>query len=517
MSGSSKKIAGILILLLLVLGAVGYFTVLPMLEKQVAEKVVAAIDALPGDLKADDIHVNLLGKKVTISSLRGNTTYIDGSDMYVDIAQVICSGPNVDAGKTPGVSPIADEVYFTDMKVQMKTSIEGSEQVLQQDSQIKEMRLTGLRGDVAAISLASSGMAKDQKAQLGQMLDAMLSIHIEFLEGKEYLSRTSSAFGPMIASLDSFSYKDFSTLSSGPMEAKNFKLNAFNSDLLTIGLMTSKAGHVPNIFNAMFTSETDPEAGLKEMIDIFSRDTLALDGITVEDLSFRLMTEAPLTLAKGTINVRVNTDTVEFQHNLDGLVIPAELYRKASPEADQFARQYDNPLDIDASVSIEVHQKDGSGDILVKSLQIADKKLGSATISADLLFKGHGDTLEDLLVEGADLFLKSSRTELEDLGFMQVFYAMQFASMERFNMLDDSLKTPSDLRTLKSRSTLEEAAAISDADQKRVLEGLAKFLATPGKLVVSLNPSQPVDMETLAEGGTSKIQLNSTVEFTPAQ
>ena len=517
MSGSSKKIAGILILLLLVLGGVGYFAVLPMLEKQVAEKVAAAIDALPGDLKADDIQVSLLGKKVTISSLRGNTTYIDGSDMYIDIARVVCSGPNVDAGKTPGVTPIAGELYFTDLKVQMKTDVEGLEQALQQDSQIREMRLTGLRGDVAAISLAASGMARDQKTQLGQMVDAMLSIHMDSLEGKGYINRTSSAFGPMVASLDSFSYKDFSPLKSGPMEAKNFKLNAFNSDLLTIDLITSKAGQVPNIFNAMFTSEIDPEAGLREMIDVFSRDTLALDGITVEKLSFKLMTEEPLTLAKGTINLRMNADKIVFQHSLDGLVIPAELYRKASPEADQFARQYDNALDINASMDIEVHQKNGSGDIFVKNLQVTDKNLGSASVSAELLFKGRGDSLEDLMNEGADLFLKSSRTELEDLGFMQVFYAVQFASMERFNMLGDSLKTPADLRALKSRSALEEAAAAEDADQKRVLEGLAKLLAAPGKLVVSLNPTQPVDMDTLAEGGNSKTQLNSSVEFTPAQ
>ena len=504
-------------LVLVLVGAGGYFVGLPMFEKQAAEKVAAFIETLPGDIKADDIKVSFLGKEVRITSLRGTTTYIDGSDMYVDVASIVCSGVNLDAGKAPGVTDIVDAMHVTGMKLQTKTNIEGLERQLEQEALLTDLKVTGLRGDLFALSAASSSTETDQAARLKVMMDALLTIHVDAMEGREYINRTSSDLRPMTASLDTFSYKDFSPLSYGPMDANNFKLNAFNSDLLTIERISSKAGHIPNIFNLAFNAEADPEASLKEFIDIFSKEALVLDEIVMEKLSFKLMMEEPLTLAKGVINLRMSADKVVLQHNLEGLFIPVELYRKASMEADQFARQYGKGLDISASVDLEVHQKDGSGDIFVKSLRMVDKNLGSASITADLLFQGRGDSLEDLLNDGADLLLKKSRTELDDTGFMEVFYGMQYASMERFNMLGDSLKSPADLRALMSRSTLEEAAAVADPDQKRVLEGLAQLLAAPGKLVVSLNPDQPVDMDTLSEGGSDGTPLNSSVEYVPAQ
>lgn len=520
MSGSSRKIA-VVLLGLLAICAVGYFFVLPMLEARQSEKVAAAIKAMPGGFTADDVKVGFFNKKVTIKGLKGNPDLGPDIKYEVELGQVELEGVNLEAGSKPGVTHLADSLNIQDCNLRSTVSVEGLGQPISTSAFCKEMTARGISGDLSAVLAIDSlpqlpirptpEEAQAYFAAAHRMMTAFATFHIDHMEAGDYRISSPAPLN-FTASMDKLSYSDFNMMKMGHIEVKGIKGGAFGNEVVNIEKLSLQGMVMPDIFTPQLSIE-DPDAYSRAMLEAFTKTPLAVRGLVIEKLSIKPMTPEAVTLDRLQYDMELGPEKIVVTKEVNNFVMPVSVYSAISYQAAAFGRVHNKPLVFNGSVDIVGSQKDGKGDLALKTVRLDEDNLGSVAVKGELPFVGKGEGLEGLLEYGPAFFLKSAELELEDKSGVETFLGMQLQQLSR----GSAEPLPISAATLRSGlvdAIKAEAAKEASPDRKRVIEGFARLVEAPGKLKVSVTPSQPVSVDSLAGGGG---ELNAQVEYSPAK
>lgn len=510
-----KKKIGIFSGLAVVAALVGYFAVLPELEKKQAAQVASFIDELPGDLSAGEIRVRLLSGTVEVLGLKGNTKYIDGSDMTVDVARIAVSGVNFTPGE--GVVTLLDEAEFENANVRISTRVpsmdHGSsalDKSIVQNQTLKKMTVKGLRGDYAGLRAA---IKADQRAGLYECL-ADFTVAEVFIA--EYATQVESAELPMPVSMrvQLMTAKNAGLLKSGPSSAEGISISILGSESLRIGSMTVASCSVPNMYLALVEARdnNDFETFAGKLFSGEDGESLAVEGLVIHDLSFKLLMPDSLTIGTLGVDFSFAKNRLVFKNNITELVVPVSMYRNLGMEAAQFANYYGQPIVIDAALDSNVRWESGRADLDLHRLFIEDKNLGSASFSAVLYATGEGDTLEEFLDGAPEPYLVKADVMLEDKAFLANIFGGEFEAIKAFGLTGDGMESPGALRNQAVAAFEAEVAGIDNADQKAVAEGLSKLLTAPGKLTVSLAPATPVKIDGDEAALNAKVEYSATAK-----
>lgn len=510
-----KKILGIFACLALVAALAGYFVVIPQLEEKQAAQVAAFIEGLPGTLKADAITVRLLDNQVEVLGLKGDTRYIDGSDMTVDAERISVTGINFDP--QAGVAELLEEALFRNLNLRITTMMPSMGQNLPpelnkpivQNLTLKEVTFKGLRGDYE--SLRAAVKAGSRKDMLGCLAS---TFSVGLFTVNEYTARVESLVGPVAVSMQSMTARDAGLLQSGPGSCEAVSLSMLGAEVMRIGAMTFDACRIPNIYPALAEArETgDIEAISDALFSGEEGESLAVEGMIMKDFYFKLLLPDPLTAGSIGLDFSLAKNRLAIRKTMEELVIPASMYRNIGMEMAQFADFYGLPLSIDLVADAEFNWQPGRADMAFKRLFIEDKNLGAASLEATLYAEGEGDSVEAFANGDPNPFLVQAEFMLEDKALLDNVFGGEFEAIKAFGLTGEGMESPEDLRNQSVALFEAEMAAFVSDDQKAVGEGLLKLLKAPGKLTVSLHPDGPVALEGLEEG---KKPLNALVEYTP--
>ena len=511
-----KKILGILACLAVVAALAGYFVVIPQIEEKQAAQVAAFIEELPGTLKADAITVRLLENKVEVLGLKGDTKYIEGSDMTVDVGRITVSGVNFTPGA--GVASLVDEADFRDVKLRITTTMAAMgvelppemNKPIVQNLTLKDMTVKGLSGDYERLNAA---VKADSRADIYDCLATTFSVAQITLN--EYASHVESFVGPASMSIQSMSAKDASLLKSGPSTCETVSLSMFGAEVMRVGSMRVDLCRMPNVYPALVAAQEsgDAQAMSNALFNLKEGESFSVEGMVMKDFYFKLLLPEPLTAASVGMDFSLGKDSLAYKQSLEELVIPVSMYRSIGMEVAQFADYYGQPLSIDAVIDADFRWQPGRADVAFKRLFIEDKGLGAASLSAALYLEGEGDSVEAFADGDPRPFLVKADLTLEDKALLANVFGGEFEAIKAFGLTGEGMESPEDLRAQAVALFEAQMAAFVSDDQKKVGQGVLELLKAPGKLTVTLTPDAPVALEGLEQG---KTPLNAQVEFTPA-
>ena len=518
MSGSSKKIAGVLVVLAAICAGT-YFFVVPKLEAQQGEKVAEFIANLPGEFTAGEITVGFFDKKVTIKDLKGKVDLGPGStyDIHMDLAEV--EGMNPDAGVKSGAMRLADSLVIQGLKQTSRIQMPELGQPVIVNVSCQKMAFKGVSGDLAQMRALyklpvlplqpTEEELQNYLDELNVLMSALGTIHIDKFEAKKYafdLPTPLAIFG----TVNALSYSDASITKVGSMLLDDLKVSALNNEILSIAKMSCQGMILPDIFSLTLDPK-NPEQYGRDVLAAFVKSPMILKDFVLEKMSFKPMTPEAVTLDRVGYDLEVGPEKMVFNKDVKNLVIPVSVYSQFGGEAAMLGAVHKKPLVFDGAVDIQVNQKDGQGDVLLKSLQVVESNFGNVFVSGEIPFVGRGEGLEGLLDNGAEFLLKSATMTIEDKSGLETFLAAQVQQMSGLS----SEPLPFSAATLRSGivDSLRAQAAQGSPDLRKMLEGFAQLAGAPGKLTISVVPEQLVPVDSVY---AEDVSLNAKVEYTPA-
>lgn len=512
----NKKIWGILTILVVAAALAGYFILLPHLEKEQAARVTAFIDELPGDLKAEDIQVRLLDGTVEVLGLKGDTKYIDGSDMTVDVARIAVSGVTFTPGE--GVDSLLDEAVFENVNLRISILMPSGEHIssglvdsVVQNLTLKKMVVKGLRGDYASLRAA---VKADSRADLFDCLVSTFSV--AEISCTEYAAHVETPT-PVSVSMRSMTAKNVSLLQGGPSTCEGMSVSLFGGEVLRLGSMKIASCSIPNIYPAMITAR---ESGDFKVFNdkLFSGkegEGITIEGMVMQDIYFKFLLPEPLTIDTLGMDFSLAQNRIVFKKDVKELVIPASMYRNLGMEVAQFANYYGQPIIVDAAVAADLRWEPGRADILFDRLFLEARGLGTASLSATLFVTGEGDTVEEFLDNNPEPYLVKADMMLEDKALLANIFGGEFEAIKAFGLTGEGMESSEDLRSQSVAALEAETANLENEAQKAIAEGLIKLLKAPGRLTVSLTPEVPVKIDEDDAALNAKVAYEAATEEEP--
>ncbi len=510
------KIGLTILVLLLLAAAGGYFIGVPMIEKQQQEAIANWIADFPGELKAESIKTDFLKNSFTITGLKGKTVYLDGSDMYLEIASLSGTGINYKAGYASGRVRLLDSLVLSEINARFTMPLLGeqpseasAEPFGEQTVVIKELRLKGISG-MAEKFIASRQVAEDAAARIANLkrnLDIATSFHVDSMSGTDYVVSATSGMGPVSVRVGSLAYADFSLLNCGPSSFENFSIHALNSEMIVLKKGSAQKISMPNIFKQVIDLAENPQANADEaLLELFAKESFVMKGMVMEDFTFKITpTSAPLTISKIGLDLEFGTGKLFVKKTTSGVTIPVDLYRLGSMEMAFFAEKYKKPLELDGEFELEAAQENGKGDIRLTTMQLRDAQLGSFSLVGEMPFQS--ESVVALLEGNGSLFLKKMSLILEDKLLLNILFAPAPGA------------DAAQMRKAEADSFLASAGEAPHPELDAVVQGLAKILAQPGKLTLSIEPEKALDLNVLFSGAEEikSSKLNVKVDFVPGK
>lgn len=510
-----KKILGIFACLAVIAALAGYFVVIPQMEEKQAAQVAAFIEGLPGDLKAGSIKVGLLDSKVEVLGLKGDTKYIDGSDMSVDVERIVIAGVNFSAGE--GVAPLVGEAVFQNVKLRITTLLPpmGVElppemnKPIVQNLALADMTVKGLSGDYGRLRAA---VKADSRKDMFDCLGSTFAV-AEF-SANGYANQLDSLVGPVSMSMKSLSARNAGLLKSGPASCEDLRMSMLGSEVMRIGGMTIASCSMPNVYPALIEAQEQGDYEAMSRALFSAKDgAFVVEGMAMRDIYFKLLLPDPLTINGLGMDFSLAANRLAFKQDVKGMTIPASMYRNLSMEIAQFADYYGQALDIDAVIDADLRWEPGRADMVFNRLSAEDKNLGAGSLSATLYATGEGDSVEEFMDGDAAPYLVKADLMLEDKALLANVFGGEFEAIKAFGLTGEGMESPEDLRRQAVALFEAQLAEMKTEDQTMVAEGLIKLLKAPGRLAVSLSPEAPAALDGLEEGDSA---LNAKVVFTPA-
>jgi len=506
MSVSVKKVL-IAVVALLATVAVGcYFFFIPGQEKKFEQGIAAFIGTLPGDLAADGIKVNFLGKSAEIRGLRGTTHYF-GSDTKVDVASLTLTGLNFNPGK--GVVKLADSIVVSGLSL-TDVAKPVQPQDVAQDIALKKLESRNVRGDFNAAVTELPG-----DAPLARKMDILATFSSGPARMQDYVVTSHTVLGPITISMASWEAQESTLLTSKNAVSKNLRLTAFGTDVFSLDRMSSASLKVPNILAPLveFMETEDLDALNAQILEKLRQEPLEWRGVVLEGFHFQFMLPEPITVSKLSMDLEASADRLASKKDIQGLILPPSVYGSMSLEAALFSDFYGKALDIDLSKDVVLTQKSGTPvEIMINNLFIRDKNLASAQLKANLMHTGDIQHVYGVFDSAGDIVLKNAELVLEDKNLVATFLEAELkAPLDREG--DGDHVSVADLREQVAQSIAALFAGEGE-DYTALGEGLVKLIMAPGRLTITAAPETPVSLVNLADDIVKALRLK--VEYTPA-
>jgi len=487
MNASTKKILLAAVVLLTALALGGYFVFIPKQEKKYEQAIAAFIAALPGNLTADTITVNALGKSAEIHGLHGTTSYF-GSDVNVGMASLTLTGLNFTPGK--GVTKLADSLIISGISIQDET----------QDIALKSLELHTIRGDFNA----AAALLGD--APLTRKMDVAATFSAGSTRMQDYVVTMHTLLGPIIMSMASSETQEASLLTAKNAVSKNLRLFALNADIVSLDHVSAASVNVPNIISPLleFMETEDLDALNAQVLEKFRQESLEMRGIVLEGFRLQHIMPESITINKLSLDLEASADKLVFKKETQGLALPPTIYGHMSLETAQFSKFYAKPLDLDLRKDVVLTYTSGAPiAITINDLSIRDKNLASAQLKAELLYTGDAEHVYAVFDSAPDnLSLKNATLTLTDKTLVATFLEAEFG--------DEA----ADMREKLGQVIVALSAVMGDGFVL-MAEGLAKLLRTPGTLAISSAPELPINLDNPLDVIVKALRL--TVEYTPSK
>ncbi|MDL2316838.1 hypothetical protein LJC59_07155 [Desulfovibrio sp. OttesenSCG-928-A18] len=517
---SMKKIVGIVVVLLVIAGAVGYFAFVPNLEKKQEEQVKAFIEnVLPGNFTAGSVKVTFIGKKAEIKDFSGTLKDSMGRDVAMKIDRVTATGLNFDVEKSTGPVHLADSLQCDGLTLTSSGMVDFMGQPVNDKFTVKEMRFDNIRGDLMkAIALFKA------EAPLSKKVEVLSTFLLGSISVKGYALESQSIVGPIGFYIDSVDAKDMSMLTVRDLHWNKLRVSFGGSEVLTLGALRMGRVDMPDLNTPLLTAmENNVYDPLRPLLGAMAKKPVIIEGMAMENLLVNVPeADVRMSMDKAVVNLTIDPSKVVFKGTMSKLVLPPVLYSEFSYDCKKFARAYGENLELSGSMDVAVNQKDGKGDIIIRDVTLSDSKLGSFKGEGELLFEGEGGSLEALMKRGGETFLKKCTLVLEDKAFANVIFGAILKEEQEYNG-DKAGMTVQELRRQTAGELLEELAERSErrrvsTDMRLNVEAFAKLIAEPGTLKLEYSPTRPINMDDLEDAGEDgQPALNTKATFTPAR
>lgn len=503
----TKKTFALIVPPLVGLVALVFFVLLPWLEKEQTARVSAALALLPGEMRIQSARMDFFGSGLVLKGLNGVSRYADGSDVAFAVDALHITGLAADAFARDGVIPLAEEISLSGLTLAARISVQGFHQPLKQVLRIEDATLTGIRGDLALLRASAADGAKKS-----DIVRAVASVSVAALEAEGYSSLMETPRGQVSAEAESFSVSQMRLFGIGRGAWRDLRVRALESDILTLETLGVTELSLPDFYTPILEAEeTDDNGEPGRMLEYLRRalekNPFLCRNMELRRLNFHPLTGEALSAERLFFDMQASASRLTLRNQIEGLVIPAAVYRMFGLDSAYFAAAYEKALEVDALTELELRQDDGTGELMFRRVLLAEKNLGGASFEGELYFES--ESLESLLRDGADLLLHHLVASVRDKDFLEYYFTGEVAAMRAFNPTAE-LSVP-ELRLHAANLLRREARNVGD-DYAAVLEGLAKLMLAPGSLRVALNPERPLYLEDVSEES-----LNVEVEYIPAQ
>jgi hypothetical protein len=353
-------------------------------------------------------------------------------------------------------------------------------------------------------------------AKLKTILALLSALGMDQMVLSKYTTKTSYPNEQLELSttMERMEYNDVSLLHYGPMLGNTLVTSIANVLTLRIEEFSTDGMKLPDIVALAALDPATTDYG-REIMVALTRQPLVISGLTLEKTTLE-MPPVKAELGKFALDLEFGTARLLWRQELDGLLLPPQLYAMFNQDAALFAADYKKPLMLDGVVDIAIEQAAGKGELTIKEFSLSERDLVDCGLKASLPFTGKGEGLEGLLREGPEVFLRSATARLEDKGLLEALLHMQYSVMQAKKMLPpDSTTATLRQSVLASLRPLSQLQGITPDLQKIVL-GLMKLVEAPGILDVQLTPTEPVNLEQLLMQG-GKLPLGADVRYTPGQ
>lgn len=521
MSAVSKKVAVGIIGLLVLLAAGGYVGI-SMLESDQEKKVAEMIGKIPGEFKADSIGVSFFSKKVTIKGLKGTYSPMPQSPQKIEVGTLVVQGINLEAGSKPGVMHLADTVDFSDLVMEGESMFPGPQPVkMKSRASVKSGIFKGIKGDLAAFSQLGPLPTPPQNPNdeegmaylnaISGHITVYSTFHIDLLESVDYTFSIDEPFA-ISGRTAKVSYKDFSLLDYGPISVEKLSIDYKNNNVASVERVGIEKITFPDMFSGK-SNVTTLDAYAEEVLEAFRKKPMVMKGLSVEKLVAKpFNAPAPVTLDKMVLSIEYGPEKLVWQKKVDSLVLPAFLLAALDPSFARALEFHQESFEFDSALDMVLTAKDGSGNTQIKTLAVAEKNLGNVAFNLEMPLMGEGKNIPGLFKNNTNFFLKSFGMVLEDKGLVELALKTQARGVAQGGQPVDTAVFRQGLASLATNS----GNRFSSPDIKRIFEGLAKLAMAPGKLTVSVNPPQPVNIDDLTRPSL-QMELNAKVDYEAAK
>ncbi|MDR3361687.1 MAG: hypothetical protein LBO64_02425 [Desulfovibrio sp.] len=504
MQAFKKKIGGALLGALLI--AAGLLLVPPLLEKKTETHVTEFLQKIPGGVRAQSVKADFWNKEVVLQGIAGTGKRLDGGEFTFQAEEIRIRDIKTGSPAASGPTRLFGLLRVRGLKIRSDIAVPGFEaRPITQTITVGDLSLRDVVGDLNRL-LQTYGAGREEFS------DALASFRAGNVDMEGYaVSSDVAGAGSVLSTLDSVTGRDMSLLSSGPFEARGFKLNALGMDIALIGKMRAASASAPNVYRhaVVMYPPHDPRDGLRGLMRALETAPAVLRGMECEDIALPpdFSTGKRIHIAGTSVDLTLDTHSAELRVTLSGLTLPPEIYRTILFAAG-FAQTYDKDLRLDAVLDVNGALEGKSGKLTVNRISLADTALASLESAGAFTFTvGGREGPEALFTSGADLFLKNFRVVIED-------YALTDVLLAAFG------NSPAMRATAVER--LRKAADAADGKfPAKLLRGLAQLVAAPGRLSVAVNPAAPLPLplpdspDDMSETELRALNSGTSVEYTP--
>ena len=473
-------------------------------EKKNAEnkkKVEDQIARIPGSHNAT---VVVKGDVLTITNFKAEIPYAGMGVNRISVDEVLAEGVDFDAATKPGVVPVAKKVSFKNYT----SSVEFTEGAGlpavgggsgSATSRVAAMSMGNMRMDAGALDKA---MGKD--ISMKDLLAACMTLKVDSSSIQGYRVDVNLGVVSATVSVDKGATGEWGLLACKDLSMEGFKATALGAEVFSLGKWTIKNINIPDIFTPamhLYDADKKAEGGApykaaqayeKDLAEAFKKSPLLMQGMVLEDIQLRPMTNEPLTVKKITADLEFSQDRILIKNNVEGFVVPPAVYGKGL-EGKALAKLYGKPFELSGNLDFEAVKEGPGGRITLNSLNLADKNLGGFEFSMKGAYP-EGDKDVPAVPDDPDMVrLNGLNLTLKDHGALDLIFGLSAEDAKRY----DPKATKESVRAEAIAAMTAEGA--EGGAKQQVLDAFAKFLADSGTFTLSMAPTFPVTMDELTK------------------
>ena len=501
---SSQK-RNILIAVVILLVAGGFFLGKPMLDKQLLNEFKEVTAKLPGTFTFATAEADALAKRISLTGVKF-VPQGEGEQQITADSLIIEAG-DISAMTRPGTQRIISMAQVKNVAWNLKDP----QTQMPMQGGYAELTVTDVDADVQAfIAVANAPTPQTDEEVFKALATLEKPLHeLRFggMQGKGYTNKISTPFVAINMSIESFSATNSGVLSAEKGSLQNMVLDAGPVGKFSIQSMEMKDFALPNMFSLAALGENITE---QDMMNEFNKNPIRIGNFSMKgiSLSMPMVSKDPITAAEWTMkgNMRASNGTADFTQN--NLVVPGDLVAHLVPG---FQQLHPKPLDISANIGVDYTNDDTAKTVALtlRNANLQDPNLGAASLSAAITSPS-GMLQEEALSALDGSMLHSFAMTFDNKGIVDLVskvIATQIVGLAPPEVLEGTAKalrqeTAQDLNNVKP-GTSEAVVAMAANLSRAILE--------QGRFEVKFAPKTPI-----APAAFGEVTEGLESSFTPA-